>query len=208
MGLLKKDFFDKSVISLLATNTIPLFGVLFLDWDAFFIVLLYWSENLAIGFFNILKVVHIPVSKTDVRIKYLIIPFFAIHYGIFTAGHGFFVFFLFYFKSGRRFWEETDWMLGMIIAVLALFISHGISFFYNYLHKREFASANFFKLMISPYRRVVVMHIAIIAGSFLIISIKSSSQAALLVVLVVLKTFLDLTLHLRSHKKAQTNIRK
>lgn len=207
MRLPKKDFFDKSVIALLATNTIPLFGVLFLDWDAFFIVLLYWSENLAIGFFNILKMVRIPVSKTDARFKNFIIPFFAIHYGGFTVGHGFFVFFLFY-KSSGRFWEERIRLLGMIIAVVVLFISHGISFFHNYLHKREYTSANLFKLMFDPYRRVVVMHIAIIAGGFLIISIESSSPAALLVVLIVLKTFLDLTLHLRSHKKAQTNIRK
>jgi len=207
MRLPKKDFFDKSAISLLATNTIPLFGVLLLDWDAFFVVLLYWSENLAIWFFNILKMVHIPVSKADVLFKNILISFFALHYGIFTFGHGIFVFFLFY-KSSGRFWDETIRLSGMIIAVVALFISHGISYIYNYLHKREYVCANLFKLMFNPYRRVVVMHITILAGGFLIISIESSSPAALLVVLVVLKTFLDLTLHLRSHRKAQVNIPK
>jgi len=205
MKLSKKDFLDKSVIALLAANTMPLFGVLFLDWDVFSIVLLYWSENLAIGFFNILKMVHIPVSKTDVHIKNFIIPFFAIHYGGFTAGHGLLVFFIFYKFSGCL-WEEAIRLLEMTIAVLALFISHGISFVYNYLHKREFTSANLFKLMFSPYGRVVVMHIAILGGGILIMTI--NSPAAFLLVFVVLKTFLDLTLHLRSHKKAQTNIPK
>ena len=36
---------------------VPLWGVLFFNWDAFYIVLLYWAENLVIGFYNILKMV-------------------------------------------------------------------------------------------------------------------------------------------------------
>jgi hypothetical protein len=152
--------------------------------------------------------VHIPVSKTDVLFKNVLIPFFALHYGIFTFGHGFFVFVLFY-KSSGRFWEETIRLLGMIIAVAVLFISHGISYIHNYLGKREYVSANLFKLMFNPYRRVVVMHITVMAGALLIIAIDSpSSTAAMLVVLVLLKTFLDLILHLCSHKKAQANIPK
>jgi hypothetical protein len=34
---------------------VPLWGVLFFNWDAFYLVFLYWSENLVIGFYNILK---------------------------------------------------------------------------------------------------------------------------------------------------------
>ena len=44
MKLFKKDWLDIPVIALLLANAIPLFGVLFLDWDAFSIVLLYWSN--------------------------------------------------------------------------------------------------------------------------------------------------------------------
>lgn len=43
------------LICLLAANVIPLWGVLVLRWDAFLIVLLYWAENLAVGFYNVLK---------------------------------------------------------------------------------------------------------------------------------------------------------
>ena len=38
MKLSKKDWLDIPVIALLAANAIPLFGVLFLDWDAFYVV--------------------------------------------------------------------------------------------------------------------------------------------------------------------------
>jgi len=44
------------------------------------------------------------------------------------------------------------------------------------------------------------MHIAILAGGFLTMAI--GSPAPLLVVLVVLKTVLDVNLHKREHKKA------
>jgi uncharacterized membrane protein len=87
------------------------------------------------------------------------------------------------------------------LAVLALFISHGVSFVQNYLLKGEYAAATPEKLMGSPYGRIVVMHVAILAGGFLTMAI--GSPAPLLVVLVVLKTVLDVSLHNREHKKAK-----
>ena len=63
------------VIALLAANAIPLFGVLFLEWDAFFIVLLYWSENLVIGFYNILKIAFAAVPQPADHLKFFLIPF-------------------------------------------------------------------------------------------------------------------------------------
>lgn len=87
----------------------------------------------------------------------------------------------------------------MKYALAGLFLSHGVSFAYNYLLKKEFASASPQKLMGSPYARVAVMHVAIIAGGFFTMTI--GSPAAVLVVLVVLKTVLDATLHLREHRK-------
>ena len=54
--------------------------------------------------------------------------------------------------------------------------------------------------MASPYGRIVVMHISILAGGFLTMAV--GSPAPLLAVLVALKTILDVNLHNRSHKKA------
>ncbi len=42
---------------LIATNALPLLGVLFLGWDAFSIVVLYWTENIVIGAINVLKMI-------------------------------------------------------------------------------------------------------------------------------------------------------
>lgn len=224
--VVKKGWLDIPAIALLAANTIPLYGVLFLNWDAFFIVILYWAENIVVGFYNILKIAFAAVPHPTAHLgKLFLIPFFTIHYGGFTAFHGFFVLAIFN-KANIKVMEGPAWpcflvfvqILGSIIkqvyliipsqtkiAVFALFISHGISFVYNYLLKREFAATNPGKLMGSPYGRVVVMHIAILASAFLVMAI--GSPVALLLVLVVLKTILDVKLHLRGHKKIKANTR-
>jgi hypothetical protein len=227
MKLPKKDWLDLPIITLLAANAIPLFGVLFLDWDAFYVVLLYWTENIVIGFYNVLKMMFAAVPHPIAHLgKLFLIPFFIVHYGGFTAIHGFFVLALFHKDGQGPPMGGMDWpcflvfvqMLINVIkymysvippqvrfAVLALFISHGVSFVQNYLIKREYTTAKPDKLMGSPYGRVIVMHITILAGGFLTMTI--GSPAPLLVILIGLKTILDVNLHNRSHKKAAAVVR-
>jgi hypothetical protein len=222
MNLSKKDWLDIPIIALLAANTIPLFGVLFLNWNAFYVVLLYWTENIVIGFYNVLKMVFAAVPHPIAHLgKLFLIPFFIVHYGGFTAIHGFFVLALFHDGGqgppmGRMDWpcflvfvqmlfNVVKYMYSVVpsqvrLAVLALFISHGISFVQNYLLKREYTTARPQKLMGSPYGRIVVMHITILAGGFL--TMIAGSPAPLLVMLIGLKTILDVKLHNREHKKA------
>jgi len=219
--LLKKYRLDIPLLTLIAANTIPVWGVLFLGWDAFYIVILYWAENLAVGFYNILKIAFARMPRPIEHLgKLFLIPFFIIHYGGFMAVHGLFILVLFK-KSTGGFLSGNTWpcflvfvqMLLNVIkqaysvmtvpmkyALAGLFLSHGVSFVDNFLLKREFASARPDKLMGSPYSRIVVMHIAIIVGAFLTFAV--GSPVALLVVLIVLKTVLDVKLHLREHTKA------
>ena len=78
------------LISLLAANAVPLVGVLFFWWDAFGIVLLYWSENVAVGFYNILKIAFVKVKEPKEHLgKLFMIPFFMVHFGGFTGWSGF-----------------------------------------------------------------------------------------------------------------------
>jgi len=89
----------------------------------------------------------------------------------------------------------------MKIAILSLFISHGVSFVYNYLLKREYADDNPPNLMAAPYKRIIIMQFAILGGAYWAMTI--GSPAVLLFILIVFKTILDIFLHMRSHKKAQ-----
>lgn len=47
--------YKTSAYVLIAVNALPLLGVLFLGWDVFSIVALYWTENVVIGAINVLK---------------------------------------------------------------------------------------------------------------------------------------------------------
>jgi len=220
----KEYLTDISLIALVAANLIPFCGVLFWGWEAFHIVLVYWSENIAVGFYNILKMAFAKVNKPHEHLgKLFLIPFFAVHYGGFCAVHGFFVLMLFgKGKSGFEPIHGESWpcffvFLQILLNVIkqaysvmptamryalgALFVSHGISFVYNYLIKGEYAKVTPDKLMGSPYGRVVVMHVAIIFGAFLTMAM--GSPVGILVILVGLKTSLDVIFHLRQHQKHQ-----
>jgi len=140
---------------------------------------------------------------------------------MFTAVHGFFIVAIFSKDNQGPPIDNTTWpcffafiqiFAGFIkhimmsvppavrLAVLSLFASHGISFIYNYFIKGEYARTNYKKLMTQPYTRVVIMHITILGGAFLTMAL--GSPAALLLILVALKTIIDVKMHLLEHKKA------
>jgi membrane protein implicated in regulation of membrane protease activity len=54
--------------------------------------------------------------------------------------------------------------------------------------------------MTAPYGRILVLHIAIIAGGFLVSSL--GSPLGLLLALVALKIGMDIMLHRRSHRRS------
>ena len=153
--------------------------------------------------------------------------FFLLHYGIFWVGHGIFVSALpgFLSLAGGRGCADSEFPLiptfptgpsfpgtalepvacaspfgevvwsNVAIAAVALFLSHGFSFLVNYLGKREYLTTSAIRQMAAPYGRVVVLHLAILFGAF--ITVLLGVPIGALLVLVVLKTALDLRLHLR-----------
>ena len=151
--------------------------------------------------------------------------FFLVHYGLFWAAHGFFVLNLPAFASFSATGLEPcldtgtfpafpeaaagcagPHVLGLgvessvLIAAVALFLSHGLSFLVNYLGRGEYLTASPTRQMAAPYGRVFVLHLTIILGAFAIALLGAPIGA--LVVLVVLKTAFDLRLHLREHAEA------
>ena len=214
---------DLPLLALIVANTIPLLGVIFLKWDIFYIVFFYWAENLAVGFYNVLKMVFVKVKHPGENFaKLFMIPFFMVHYGGFTAGHGFFIFHFFgdnhviHTMNHRETWPCFFVFLQMLInllkdvfssvspavrlAIISLFISHGISFVYNYFLKGEYAKTNLGALMGQPYVRIFVLHITVLFGGILLQV--TGSPAAFIIILIVLKTGIDIKLHIFEHKKA------
>lgn len=193
---------------LVLANLVPLAGVLFWNWDAFALVALFWMENVVVGLFFILRILCADPRDPALWVgKLFMVPFFGLHYGLFTAGHGVFVFDM---LGGRRYDVQGFWVVepalraatdyGLWLPVAVLVASHFFSFAWNYLYRGEFRRARLSELMARPYGRVVVLHVAIILGGFGAIALGSPLWA--LIVLLALKIGLDLKAHVKEHSKA------
>lgn len=204
--------------ALIIANLVPLWGILFAGWDAFAILLLYWAENLAVGFYTVLKMICVKAPNPVAHLgKLFSIPFFIMHYGGFIGIHGVFV--LAFFRHEMNM-DHLNWPCflvfpqilfrvigqmwsvmppGMIIPLIGLFASHGISFIVNFLIKGEYATIKSDTVMFQPYPRMVVMHVALILGGFGVAAI--GSPLPVLFVLVGIKTAIDVALHRRQHQK-------
>jgi hypothetical protein len=198
--------------ALAAGNLTPLLGVFLWDWDVGAIVMLYWAENLVIGAITILKMyVTQPVGAIFMS------AFFLVHYGGFTAVHGFIVAGMFdtpveegLSGSWPFFLIFVEMLIGVVASVFgnaskvwlasvaAIAASHLLSFFVHFYLRGERHDATLKALMTAPYKRVLVLHVAIIAGGFAVAALES--PLPLLVILVLLKIALDTHMHMRSHK--------
>lgn len=130
------------------------------------------------------------------------IPFFIFHYGMFTTVHGLFVLTLFGGLHERGLPGPTAFFhavqgAGIAPAALVLAASHGVSFAVNYIGAGQYRTAQLAQLMSRPYSRVMVLHVVILGGGFLVQALGAPVVAVAL--LVVLKTGLDLVGHLREH---------
>lgn len=199
---------------LVAVNLVPLFGVLFWGWDVAIILISYWLENGIIGLINIPKIV--LAAQGNSAMATATAGFFAVHYGGFWLGHGFFVFIIVgmatngplgFFGSGFPFGglgggslPSVDRAPQILLIALLLFLSHGISFLFNYVGRKEYLNTTPMKQMFQPYGRLIILHVTIILGAFLVVGL--GQPVFLVALLVILKTAADLFFHLREHARA------
>lgn len=194
-----------AVAVLLAVNLVPLFGVLMWGWDVATVLIAYWLENGVIGILNIPKI--LLAARDTPLVGPIMAGFFAFHYGGFWIGHGFFVFLI----VGIAGAGPLGSLMGfdpvgsvardphVLLIALLLLVSHGISFVVNYLGRREYLQTTPMKQMMQPYGRLMILHVTIIFGAFAAIAL--GQPVALVALLVVLKTGVDLLFHLREHAR-------
>jgi hypothetical protein len=143
-------------------------------------------------------------------IKLFLIPFFSFHYGMFCFVHGIFVVVLLGGRGGGMISGDPFSSAGAMASrifdsggkwfVIAIVASHLFSYLFNYLGKGEYRRTSAPELMAAPYGRIVVLHIAILFGAFVITAL--GSQVFLLLLLIAGKIALDVKLHRRSHGKS------
>lgn len=210
--------------ALIVANLVPPVGVLLFGWDARYLLMLYWLENLVVGGWTLVRMLHAGGLR--------VLPqsaFFSFHYAFFCAGHGMFIVMLtsldgempdiemgddelpfllpVYLLAGQFAWisDEMPGLLGL--PLLAFALSHGVSTVYHHFIGREDAGRDAESIMFDPYKRIVALHLAIILGAMAMIGSGTGNAVPALLILVGIKIAIDVHQHRRAHRKRRAERR-
>jgi len=177
-----KKKLSQSDYLLIVANLVPVYGVLFLGWNAREVFIVYCFETIIIGFFTLLKLAITGViRKTDVweyggnitkQPFWLFMLFFLVHYGMFVAIQMslFFAFsgigkddnisiFNFFSKWPELITNETYIMLGVFI------VSYAFRNITEFILSGEYRTASLRFLMFQPYGRIFIQQFTVLLGS-------------------------------------------
>ena len=139
-----------TTLALIAANLVPLVGAVFWGWRLSDVMVLYWAESAVIGFFNVCKIV--MISR---MMALLAAPFFIGHFGAFMAVHFLFIYSIFIQgpqdTTGGNLGDVGQLFFDLWPALLALFASHALSFYGNFVRKHEHRDRTLKHQMSEPY---------------------------------------------------------
>lgn len=169
----------------IAVDIIPIYFVITFGWGATALVLLYWAENIVIGvaaFARIVLAGFASLGLAGIASGLFLGAFFTFHYGLFCFGHGAFVFG--FAKGvdldiggpgpgmiGDMFMAAANYAPGMALMLVLIAIYQLIALVKDYWPEPGKPSPNPMVEMFSPYGRIVVLHVAIIGGAFLMVAL-------------------------------------
>lgn len=209
---IKKYF---SVIPLIIVNIIPLICVLFYNWNLYLIIILYWQEAMVIGFFDVLKILF--ANKKDKRGIYLVeTEYWLFSYNfkneyeiieehkpkykiilnfILICGYVylFFGFFLAMFLSIH----PSLFIITINLPIIFFALSHGISFLYNYIYRKEYQQISPIRQVYKSNERFWPMFALVNVGAWIFRFL--GSPLFFLILLIIIKIIVDLFSHLNEH---------
>lgn len=191
---------------IIASNLVPVIGVLFFGWQALPLLVFYWIENVVIGAFNVPKLIISGVTKPMPQplIGIFFAAFFVVHYGMFCFVHGIFVFAMFTVgdvlnngvePTGESFdlltrvqmmLQDAD-LFWSVVALIAIRLGE---FFVLWLGGGVWRKVDPQTQMFEPYGRIIVMHLTIFIATIPVIALGQPVLAVL--ALALLKSALEL----------------
>lgn len=181
-----------TALALIIANLVPVAGMVYLGWNLGDVMVLYWAESAVIGFFNVVKLA--VIGRWMALFTGI---FFIAHFGAFMAVHFMFIWGIFVKgledTSGGDLTEVAGHFIALWPALAALFVSHAISFFRNFIGRGEYRNRTVGDQMKEPYSRIVLMHIALILGGGLAMILGGPTLVLLL--LIAGKIWLDVRAH-------------
>jgi hypothetical protein len=174
--------FRRRLISLAVmalANLLPVLGFVFSDWNLYELMTLYWAENVIIGVFTVLKMLSVDNdSVADDREILMAVPPFMVYF-LLCFGQVILIQVIFQ-KFLPPLSPEETWLEGwhrmgdffnfafvqLKWVVLAMALSHGFSFVYDYNLGGEKYRTTLRKLWFLPGARLVVMMVIIMAAAW------------------------------------------
>lgn len=190
----------------------PIYGVFQWGWQSFDLIFLYWLENIIIGAFMIMRILlRRYAHPVELALPLFLVPFFTVHYGMFCFGHGTFILALFgKGLTGDLAGMEIQEIIFPLIESRHLFWPAMALFAYQLIDwirdisERGFGSDSVKDLTTAPYRRIIILHITILASGFTLATLDEPLVGLLL--LILFKTSMDIY-HWDKDEKAATTDR-
>ncbi|MCD4740542.1 DUF6498-containing protein [archaeon] len=155
---IKRVIKKPSGISLIVANLVILISAVSIFNTLWAFLLIYWMESAMIGFYHVLKMLLVKGGSQLRDNKFVMIPAFIFLFGYYMANLLLWVFAI--LISTAEIPDMTQ-VFSILLGVGLLFLSHGISFYTNFLKKKEYEKKTLREIMFTPFRRTIVMQLSI-----------------------------------------------
>ena len=215
-----------SILVGLIANLIPLYGILYWQWDTFQLLMLYWMETVIIAFWTIRRIARLPPQelgtitingRQQAATRRMLCGFFTFHAGMFILVHLVFLWVLFsgdWLKKVHglgSFMDELFIANGLWLALIFMVVAGWISYLANAseAYPRAMEKGLYPKKKIGPGESgdavgavVGGLYVRIVVMQIAIIAgaifARSYGSIAPLLIVIGLKTLADLTASIRS----------
>ena len=199
-----------STLVLIIVNLFPLYGVLFLGWQIFPLIFLFWVECAILGIINVIKMLAIPDEANGCVTKIFLIPTFLFTYSLLILVYGAFIVAIFggYLSPSHPSVDllhlsptlsERFGGLNLLLGIIPLAVGHIYSLITNYIGQGEYRKADLRELVNQPYQRLSSLHLVVVIGGCLVLLLHSPLIG--LVLLIALKIIFDIRAHVNEHNR-------
>lgn len=185
-----------SLIALVVMGVIPIWGLLYFDWNAGQVIVLFWIESLIVGVFTWLRVRDAERNPDSRAEPFQVSSFFLMHYGLFWLVHGVltWVLLLVFLPSSDGGWRNIAQDSNVWKAVMGLLLLQTMVYWREWARPQAWRGADPSQEIFRPYGRVMALHLAVLIGFWIAAFAGGGREVA--IILCVIKLVVDLVLAL------------